>query len=283
MIKRAVLGIGVLGAVAVAWLTAPTSVDAPVLTKTDVDNGAYIYHAAGCASCHMAEGGTDRLALVGGQKFETPFGIFIAPNVSMSIEHGIGAWEFGDFYTALKHGQSPTGLHYFPAFPYTTYTKMTDQDIADLWAFWQTLPAIDTPSAPHQVSFPFNQRRAVGLWKQLYLTDEYIVNDGSRGAYLVEALGHCAECHTPRDAIGGLKTSAWMTGAPNPSGKGQIPSIHPNDLTWDEAEIAEYLNSGFTPDYDMAGGKMVSVIDSLRHLTDTDRAAIAGYITGLAR
>ena len=266
-------------------LSAPKSVDfgMDTLAPGTPDSGAYIYLMAGCSSCHMAEGSSDNTFLTGGQKFKTNFGTFIAPNVSNSELHGIGSWDFKDFYGAVKLGQSPQGKHYFPAFPYTAYSRMTDQDIADLWAFWQTLPSVDTPTKPHEIRFPFNIRRNLGIWKKLYTPEEFVDQTNDRATYVVEALAHCAECHTPRDVIGGLKSSRWMRGAKNPSGKGSIPSIHPDDLGWSKADIVEYLSSGFTPDYDMAGGKMASVIENTSKFTSTDRALIADYLLRIKR
>jgi mono/diheme cytochrome c family protein len=224
--------------------------------------------------------------LAGGQRFASDFGTFVAPNISMHPEHGIGRWTQTEFITALQHGTSPDGRHYYPAFPYTAYRLATRQDLVDLWAFWQGLPAADTPSQPHELAFPFSIRRTVGLWNILNLHDDFTISgdlseEQSRGRYLAEALAHCAECHTPRDALGGLDRSAWMAGAPNPSGPGRIPALTPDKLTWSQAEIAAYLNDGFTPDFDSAGGHMVSVIANMAMLTEADRLAIAAYLKAL--
>ena len=124
---------------------------------SDLSNGEYIFTAAGCSGCHIEEGSKDKYLLAGGQKFETAFGTFKAPNISNSVEFGIGAWEFKDFYNALKLGQSPDGEHYFPTFPYTAYSKMTDQDIMDLWTFWKTLPSSDAFISDHDLPFLFSK------------------------------------------------------------------------------------------------------------------------------
>jgi mono/diheme cytochrome c family protein len=234
--------------------------------------------ATGCSNCHVAEGETEKKRLAGGQKFKTNFGVFIAPNISNSREYGIGGWKFDDFYTAIKFGQSPEGLHYFPAFPYVAYSKIRDQDIADLWSFWKTLPSIETPNVEHEIKFPFNIRRNIGIWKLLYMPKNFVDPINDRATYLVEALSHCAECHTPRSVMGGLNKSQWMRGAVNPSGQGLIPSIHPSDLGWSEADIIEYLSSGFKPDFDVASGKMVAVIENTSKLSLSDRALIADYL-----
>ncbi|MDZ4135687.1 MAG: cytochrome c [Paracoccaceae bacterium] len=251
----------------------------------DAVRGEAVFWAAGCASCHMAPGaiGDDRLALTGGQRFATAFGTFIAPNISPDPRHGIGGWTLADFANAVTRGLSPGGKHYFPVFPYGTYTRADLHDVADLKAFMDRLPPQSTPSLPHEVSFPFNIRRNLGLWKLLFMTDTWVVAGDlppaeARGRYLVEALGHCGECHTPRNAFGGLNRARWLGGAPDPSGKGRIPNITPGRLIWSEAEITTYLTTGFTPDYDSVGGHMAAVVDNLAHLPESDRQAIAAYL-----
>lgn len=247
-----------------------------------------VFAAGGCASCHAAPeaSGEDKLVLAGGLPFASDFGTFYAPNISSDPEHGIGAWDLDQFARAVTKGVSPQGQHYYPAFPYTAYTHMVPQDVVSLYAYFETLPAASTPSKPHDVGFPFNIRRGLGLWKQLYAADDYVLagehSDAvTRGRYLVEGLAHCAECHTPRNVVGGLNRSAWMTGAPNPSGKGTIPAITPDKLDWSEADLVEYFTSGFTPDYDSAGGKMAEVVTNLSKLPEADRAAIAAYLKAL--
>ncbi|MEO0866508.1 MAG: cytochrome c, partial [Pseudomonadota bacterium] len=211
---------------------------------------------------------------------------FIAPNISPHPEAGIGAWSLEDFANALRHGTSPSGQHYYPAFPYSAYIRMTDTQIADLWAFWQSLPADPTPSAAHEVGFPFNIRLSVGGWKLLYLDPDWVMAGDlspelTRGRELVEALGHCSECHTPRNALGGLDQSRWLAGAPNPTGRGTIPALTPDKLEWSATDIAYYLESGFTPDYDSVGGHMVAVVENFAKLTAEDRAAVAAYLKAL--
>jgi mono/diheme cytochrome c family protein len=206
----------------------------------------------------MAEGaaGEDMLVLAGGQPFASPFGTFMAPNISMDAEAGIGDWAAIDLWNALHHGTSPEGQHYYPVLPYGAYIHMEPQDVVDLHAYMQTLPADDTPSEPHDVGFPFNMRVALGGWKMLFLNDDWVMQGDlspelTRGREIVEGLGHCAECHTPRNALGGLRTgSAWMTGAPNPAGRGSFPDLTPPEMSWSEAELQEYFTSGFTPMFD---------------------------------
>ncbi|MGR3495862.1 c-type cytochrome [Citreimonas sp.] len=268
------------------WVTAPASVDASHLAglEQDAARGEAVFHAAGCASCHHAENAEDDAVLAGGQAFETEFGTFYAPNISPHPEAGIGAWSLADFAGAVRQGVSTDGTHLYPAFPYTAYAQMTDQDLVDLWAYMQTLPSDETANRPHDVGFPFNIRSGIGVWKALYADRGWVVNVPSeleRGRYLVEALGHCGECHTPRNALGALDRSAWMQGAPNPSGRGTIPALTPDSLTWSAADIAYYLETGFTPDYDSAGGHMAAVVDNFAKLPAADREAVAAYIKAL--
>ena len=291
--RHIIISLAAIGGIALGggWLaTAPGSVSQDALAGLSGDPlaGEAVFWAAGCASCHAASGaqGDARLVLAGGQRFASDFGTFVAPNISMHPEQGIGGWTERQFITALQHGASPDGQHYYPAFPYTAYRLAEAQDLVDLWAFWQTLPAADTPSQPHDLGFPFSIRRAVGVWNILNLQDDFTITGDltetqARGRYLAAALAHCAECHTPRDALGGLDRTRWMAGAPNPSGSGTIPALTPDKLTWSEAEIAAYLNDGFTPDFDSAGGSMVSVIANLAMLPEADRLALAAYLKAL--
>ncbi|MGY3436592.1 MULTISPECIES: c-type cytochrome [unclassified Marinovum] len=282
-----------LVAAGIGWfMTAPQSVAEDTFEDAsggDVDRGQAVFNAAGCASCHAAPGasGEDKLVLAGGQGFPSPFGSFTAPNISSDPEHGIGDWSLQDLANALLHGVSPEGQHYYPAFPYTTYTHMGARDIVDLYAYLQTLPASAAPSQPHGVGFPFNIRRSLGGWKVLFLKDDWVMTGNNlgqemtRGRYLVEALGHCAECHTPRNVLGGLDRSRWMAGAPNPSGQGTIPALTPDKLTWSATDIAYYLETGFTPEFDSAGGHMANVVENISKLSAEDRAAIAAYVKAL--
>ncbi|MCX7890385.1 MAG: cytochrome c [Rhodobacteraceae bacterium] len=251
----------------------------------DASRGEQVFWAAGCASCHAAEGakGDDRLRLGGGRRFPTPFGTFVAPNISPDPVHGIGAWSARDLARAMTLGVSPDGRHYYPVFPYTSYARATLQDIADLRAFLATLPPVAAPSPPHETGFPFSIRRTLGVWKALYLDPSWVVAgplspDETRGRYLVEALGHCGECHTPRDALGGPDRARWLAGGPVPAGQGRFPNITPARLKWTGAEIADYLETGFTPDFDSAGGHMALVVENFARLPAADRAAVASYL-----
>lgn len=282
-------GLAVIGAGAGLALTRAVPLPASAFDGTtgDVENGAQVFTAAGCASCHTAPQSDDKTVLAGGQRFSSDFGTFIAPNISPDPEAGIGGWTLPEFASAVTRGVSPEGAHYYPAFPYTSYALMRDQDVADLWAYMQTLPPDPTQSRAHEVGFPFNIRRALGGWKLMYFRPDWVMDTGGdpvleRGRYLVEALAHCAECHTPRDALGGLDRGRWMAGAPNPSGSGRIPALTPDALTWSAGDIAYYLETGFTPDYDSAGGHMVTVVENFAKLSKEDRDAVAAYVKALS-
>ncbi len=284
---KAFLVVALIGAAAGWFVTRPGTVDPArfAALSGDAEAGEVVFWAAGCASCHAPQGAEDRTILSGGYEIKSDFGTFVAPNISPDPDAGIGDWSLEDFANAVLLGTSPDGTHYYPSFPYASYTRMTDQDVADLWAFLRTLPESDKPSAPHRLSFPFNIRLSVGGWKVLYMDDAWALPaetaEIERGRYLVEALGHCAECHTPRDTLGGLDRARWMAGAPNPSGKGRIPGLTPAQLRWSPQDVVYYLETGFTPDFNTAGGGMASVVLNQQRLPAEDRAAIAAYITAL--
>ena len=279
-------------ALAFWWLTAPRVLPAEVVAAFPPGNaaeGERIFWAGGCASCHAAPGaeGEARLALPGGLQLKTGFGAFIAPNISSHPTDGIGAWNIGDFANAMQRGVSPDGRHYYPAFPYTSYARMTPDDVADLFAFLKTVPAVEGRAEPTRLGFPFNIRRGIGLWKLVNLDPAPVVSiEGAtaevlRGQYLVEGPGHCGECHTPRDVSGGLKTGEWLSGAVAAEGEGVVPNITPDGLSWSAADIAYYLESGFTPDFDSVGGSMVDVQKNMAMLPAEDRAAIAAYVKAI--
>ncbi len=253
--------------------------------QPSVAAGEIMFAAAGCASCHAAPGtkGEAKLVLAGGLEFKTPFGIFHAPNISTDPEHGIGTWDAAQFASAVIHGTRPDGAHYYPAFPYGSYARMRIEDVLDLKAYMDTLPADATPSKPHDLGFPFNIRLTLGGWKLMFMNTDPVLLPATdpvlaRGQYLVEGPGHCGECHTPRNALGGLDTARWLAGGPNPDGPGRIPGITPRTLDWSEEDIAYYLESGFTPEFDTAGGSMVAVVENTAKLPPEDRAAIAAYL-----
>ena len=289
-ILRILIVLGLVG-LGVAWfITRPGHYGPEALAGLtgDAARGEQVFWAGGCASCHadIKAEGKDRLVLLGGRRLPSPFGEFVAPNISPS-DQGIAGWTALDLANAMHFGTSPEGEHYFPVFPYSSYTRATLQDIVDLKAFLDTLPPSDRASEPHGVGFPFNVRLSLGGWKLLFFTDAWAVTgeltaQETRGRYLAEALGHCGECHTPRNPLGGPIRSKWLGGAPDPSGKGKIPNITPGKLTWSNADLVQYFTTGFTPEFDSAGSHMALVVENLAMLPESDRAAIAAYLKKVA-
>ncbi|WP_214473320.1 cytochrome c [Mesorhizobium sp. dw_380] len=289
----AALVLGCAGAAAGWPLSAPVRLDAAALTQLgpgDAAKGKRIFYAGGCTSCHAKPGsqGDARLQLVGGLELKTPFGTFVPPNISQDPKDGIGGWSVEDLANAMLKGVSPSGEHFYPAFPYASYARMKPSDIADLYAYLKTLPAVAGKAPGNSLAFPFTIRRGIGLWKLLYLSNQPVIPlpDGTpdpvvAGRYLVEGPGHCGECHTPRDFAGGIKKGEWLAGAVAAEGSGVVSNITSGEGgigRWSAADIANYLETGFTPDFDSVGGTMVDVQRNMAQLTPEDRAAIAAYL-----
>ncbi|WP_117190582.1 c-type cytochrome [Rhizobium terrae] len=255
----------------------------------DLAKGEQLFWAGGCASCHAAQGaeGDALKVLSGGRALPSPFGTFHIPNISPDPNAGIGRWTLAQFGDAMTRGVGADGEHLYPSFPYGSYTRLSAKDVGDLFGYLKTLPASANVAPPHELRFPYNVRLGVGVWKYLYLNDRPRVQLASadekvkRGQFLVEGPGHCGECHTPRDQMGGFQPGRWLAGGPNPEGKGTIPNITPGSAdigSWSEADIAGYLETGFTPDFDSAGGSMVEVQQNIAHLPKSDLEAIAAYL-----
>jgi mono/diheme cytochrome c family protein len=280
----------VLGLAPFWFLTLPQTVTAAALGahRPDIANGRTMFQIGGCASCHAVPKQEDRTRLGGGLALNSPFGTFYVPNISSDPKDGIGAWNEAQFVTALTKGTSPSGEHYYPAFPYTSYQRMTFADLRDLFAFLKTLPPVAGSVRDHDLPFPFNIRRTLGGWKLLFLDGAPFKPDPSRtaqwnrGAYLVNGPGHCAECHSPRNALGGIESGLRFTGGPAPDGQGGVPNITQFKLKdWSVEDIAETLDTGMTPDADRVGGSMVDVIRNTSQLSPADREAMAVYIKSL--
>jgi mono/diheme cytochrome c family protein len=280
----------VAGLAAIWFLTVPQTVAASALGPhtPNVENGRTVFYAGGCASCHAVPKQKDETRLGGGLALRSPFGIFYVPNISPDPNDGIGRWTEAQFVTALTKGTSPGGEHLFPAFPYTSYQHASFDDLRDLFAFLKTLPLVSGKVRAHDLRFPFNIRRAVGLWKLLFLDGEPFKPDPSksaqwnRGAYLTNALAHCAECHSPRNALGAIVESKRFAGGPAPDGNGGVPNITATKLkNWKAEDIAFMLEDGQTPDSDRVGGSMGEVVRNTAHLSKDDRLAIGEYIKSL--
>ena len=293
MLRRIFLLLVIAAAVGLAaywWLTTPPAqlvVTARPYTPNPA-NGETIFNVGGCASCHAVPNQPDRTRLGGGLALASPFGTFYAPNISPDPNDGIGKWSETDFVRAVMKGISPEGTHYFPAFPYTSYAHAKSDDVRDLFAYLKTLPAVVGKVRDHDLPFPFNIRRNVGIWKLLFFDDRLFIPDQSRppswnrGAYLVNSFGHCAECHSPRNRLGGIIASQRFAGGPDPEGKGWVPNITRKGTSdWSQKDISYFLETGQTPDGDSAGGSMVPVIKNISQLSANDRDAIAEYIKSL--
>jgi mono/diheme cytochrome c family protein len=254
----------------------------------DPEKGRLVFAAGDCASCHASVGQPDRFRLGGGLALASPYGTFRVPNISMDKTDGIGSWRTTDLANALLRGVSPLRTHYYPSFPYSSYAKMTIEDIKDLMAFLRTLPAVSGKPPPHDLAWPFRIRRLVAFWKILYFDDKPISpnsNHGpqwNRGQYLVEAAAHCAECHSSRNLFGAIKPDTRFAGGKDPEGVGYFPNITPARIgDWTEQQIAEMLKSGNTPNHGRVGSSMTDVVTNTAMLPQSDRDAIAVYIKSL--
>jgi mono/diheme cytochrome c family protein len=280
----------VIGLAVFWWLTIPQSIAAGSLParQAELANGQAMFNAGGCSSCHAVPNQPDRLKLGGGLAMPSPFGTFHVPNISSDPNDGIGRWSEADFVTAMLKGTSPSGAHYYPAFPYASYQRAKVEDVRDLFAYLKTLPAVQGRARDHEMPFPFNIRRTLGMWKLLFLDGKPFVADSAhsvtrnRGAYLVNGLGHCAECHSPRNLLGAIAEAQRFAGGPNPEGEGWVPNITQKRLAdWSAKDIGYFLETGLTPEGDTAGGSMARVIRNTSQLPPADRAAIAEYVKSL--
>lgn len=256
----------------------------------DAKRGQYILRMAGCVTCHTQERGRGAY-LAGGRALRSPFGTFYAPNITPDRDTGIGGWTTEQFVQAVTAGMAPNGTHYYPAFPYTSYTRMTDQDLVDLKAYLDTVEPVRSEVPAQDLGFPYNLRFALGIWKRLFFEEGSFVADPTRpaawnrGAYIASGPGHCRECHARRNFLGGF-AAAHLAGAIQRPGDTRVPNITPHDKTgigsWTEVDIAFALETGLKPNGDAMGGSMAAVVENrTSHLTAEDLAAIATYLRAL--
>ena len=254
----------------------------------DAKRGQYLAKAGGCLACHTEEK-KDAAPFAGGRALKTPFGTFYGPNITPNPEAGIGRWSEADFIRAMRLGVRPDGAHYFPAFPYPSFTRITDGDLRDLFAFLRSLPPNSRANQAHDLRFPFGLRFLVAPWKWLFFTAGPLATDArrsaavNRGAYLVEALGHCGECHTGRNFLGAPNRDRFLAGSKTgPDGKG-VPNLTPTKLKkWDDGELKDFLQTGMTPDGDVAAETMGEVVrNTTGQLTPDDLAALIAYLRSL--
>jgi mono/diheme cytochrome c family protein len=256
--------------------------DAELPTGADaIEHGKYIFNAGGCGACHQPEGTT---APVGGYeiKVEKPFpSVFHVPNITPDPETGIGGWTGKDFLRALKHGRSPGGSFYFPAFPYRSYKDMTDEDVLAVGAYLMSLPPVKNEVPPHEVP-AWQFRWMMGGWNLLASLMEgkepAIPADNAqiqRGAYLARALGHCGECHTPRNGLGMMQRDQEFAGV-----KDLAPEIDDAGVGyWSAEDFVGFLKSGVTADFEYVGGEMADVIEHTSLLSEEDLQAYADFFT----
>ena len=280
----------VVGLAAFWVLTIPGTIPASALAPhtPNLDNGKSMFFAGGCASCHATLGQDDKTRLGGGLGLKSPFGTFYVPNISPDKSDGIGQWNEAQFVTAMVKGTSPDGRHYFPAFPYTSYQRMKHEDVRDLFAHLKTLPAVRGKVRDHDVPFPFNVRRTLGGWKLLFLDGEPFKPDASkdaawnRGSYLINGPGHCAECHSPRNLLGGIVGGQRFAGGPSPDGSDWVPNITQHGLgRWSVEDLVKLLATGENRDADTVGGDMGKVVSNTKQLGKADIDAMAAYIKSL--
>jgi mono/diheme cytochrome c family protein len=293
-VLRAVVFATIVAAAGFWLVTLPASFDTvrgrsfSLAGTPDLENGKNLYWAGGCASCHATENQEDRTRLGGGHALKSPFGTFYVPNISSHQRDGIGGWTVEQFARSMVQGVSPDGRHYYPAFPYASYQRMSDADLRDLFGFLRTLPAVAGRIRDHDLPFPFNIRLSVGGWKWLFLDGEPFVPDATksaeqnRGRYLAEGAGHCAECHSPRNILGGIKTGMKFSGGPDPEGKGGwIPNLTPHQTGLKDVSknaISAVLSSGMKDDGDFVGGSMGSVSKNWANVRKSDADAVAEFL-----
>ena len=265
------------------FCAAPAAAQQPGNAK----RGEYLANAGGCLGCHTATG-DKAVRYAGGRELKTPFGTFYGPNITPDPKAGIGKWSEEDFIRAMRHGRRPDGANYFPAFPYPSFTKIREADLRDIFAYLKSLPPNSQPSRPHELGFFYRWRFLVGIWKWLYFTPgaftsvpgaTEVVN---RGAYLTQALGHCGECHTPRNFLGGPKSSRFLAGG-KVEGK-NVPNLTPTGLKkWSDRDLQQFLVAGMTPDGDFPSEAMAEVVtNTTSKLTQDDLAAMVAYLRSLA-
>jgi mono/diheme cytochrome c family protein len=275
-----------------ALFTAPLHGEA--LNASLVQRGRYVAIAGDCISCHTR---ADGAPFAGGLAFRTPFGTVYSTNITPDRETGIGGWTEAEFSRALRQGVDKNGQHLYPVFPYPYFTKISDADVAALYAFLRAIPAVKYVAPDNDMTFPFGVRRLLGVWKSLYFQEGRFVPDKSksaqwnRGAYLVEGLGHCSACHTPRNYLGGEKADQLMTGGvyqeslddqPIDWSAANLTSGVTGLQAWPLQDLTDYLKVGYSPHASVSGPMISVVMNSTRSLTREDDEAIATYLKNIA-
>ncbi|MCI2811080.1 cytochrome c [Eoetvoesiella caeni] len=279
--------LGCLSAHAAGPSTSATFQGDPVLTEEQLEPGRYLTRVSNCAGCHTVANGKD---FAGGPPIPTPFGTMYGPNITPSREHGIGNWSADDFWNAMHDGKAPDGTLLYPTFPYPQYTRMTRTDTDAIYNYLMSQPAADTPSRPHELRFPYDQRPLLRLWRAMYFDHGALETDPAqdyqwnRGRYLVEGPGHCAACHTERNRWGGSNLRKDLEG-------GGILGLnwYATPLTggerglgnWSTDDIVELLLTGASR-HGTATGPMAEVVtESTQHWNAQDLHAVAAYLKTL--
>lgn len=245
----------------------------------DAKRGEYLAKAGGCVGCHT-EAIAGAVPYSGGRRLDTPFGAFYGPNITPHPQAGIGRWSEQDFVRAMRQGVRPDGAHYYPAFPYPAFTRITDPDLRDLWAYLRALKPSPRVNQAHDLRFPFNWRWLNALWKFFFFQPGPATGLG-RGAYLTHALGHCQECHTPRNFLGAIKKARTLAGAKLLEGR--APNLTPTGLKkWSDGDLKGFLRTGATPEGDAAADAMYEVVrNTTSQLTAEDLDALVQYLRSL--
>ena len=253
-----------------------------------VERGEYLARAGDCVACHTDPAGGAPLA--GGVRIDTPFGYMLSPNITPDVETGIGSWSSDDFHRALHHGINKRGEDMYPTMPFDFYTKVTRADVDAIYAWLRTVKPVRRKVDVNHLHFPFDLRWSMAAWRELYFREGAYRADPARsaawnrGAYLVEGLGHCSDCHSPRNLLGGIEKSKDFAGAVVDGwfALNLTSSLATGLGSWSVAEIATYLKTGVARDKTTTLGPMAVVIkDSTSHLTDDDRLAMAEYLKAL--
>jgi mono/diheme cytochrome c family protein len=271
----------------VVWLLCCTTTRMTLAADDLVERGRYLFNVAGCVSCHTRD-----QPLAGGRPLNTPFGTFYPPNITPDPEHGIGTWGEPDFERALGEGISPAGEEYYPAFPYTSYTRIRPADMQAMYAYLMTRPASPYANRPHELPWYLFSRKLIRDWKPgrftagPYTDDPAHTAQWNRGAYLATALGHCEQCHTPRDQLGGLQRDQQLSGTPGGPGDRPVPNITMDRATgigdWTPGQLRTFLATGQRPDGSYPGPLMSEVLaTSSLSLTEADRQALVIYLRSL--
>ncbi len=287
----ALIAIGMAGpATSIDYDLPPIELDSAEL----IERGRYLAIAGNCATCHTSPGGEP---MAGGLPFETPFGTLYSTNITPDVETGIGDWTAEQFLASMRLGVRPDGTHLYPAFPYTSFTRVSDADVSAIYAYLKSIPMVRQPSPANQLSFPFNIRPLMALWKTMFFDDGAFVADASksdewnRGAYLVAGLTHCGACHTPRNALGAENNDRFMTGGEyfDKVADGKYRSWSAPNLTssetglglWSHDDLTSYLQAGRNSFLDAFGPMNEVIMNSTRHLSAGDVRAMTSYLKTL--